>query len=139
MLLTLHLIALGCWIGVVGAEFVIEFAGMKDNEALKRASMLHYKTDIWVEIPAFSIVLLTGLLMVNESHFQGMFLYKIVFAILALLFNFINVYAVFKRRGFAIKDDLQGMQSVTRIMRFSGLIIPCFIVAFTLGMISVLR
>jgi len=139
MLLTLHLIALGCWIGVVGAEFVIEFAGMKDNESFRRASMLHYQTDIWVEIPAFSVVLLTGLLMVNESHLEGLFLYKIIFAILAMLFNIVAVYAVFKRRGFAIKDDLHGMKSVDPIMKLSGLIIPCFLVAFTLGMVSVFQ
>ncbi len=136
MLLTIHLIALGIWIGVVGAEFVIEFAGMKDNESLKSASLMHYKTDIWIEIPAFSIVLLTGFLMLNESHLEGLFFYKIIFAILAVFFNSINVYAVFKRRAFAIKDDLDGVQSVTRIMRLSGLVIPCFIIAFTLGMIS---
>jgi len=30
--LIIHLIALGIWIGVVGAEFAIEFDGMKSDE-----------------------------------------------------------------------------------------------------------
>ena len=97
MLLTLHLLALGIWIGVVGAEFAIEFDGMKDDESHIRASKLHYTTDIWVEIPAFMTVLITGLLMLREDHLSGPFLYKVIFGLLAVAFNIVCVYAVFKR------------------------------------------
>jgi len=50
ILLVLHLLALGIWIGVVGAEFFIELDGMKDDDSLERAAELHYKTDLWIEI-----------------------------------------------------------------------------------------
>lgn len=63
LILIIHLIAIGIWIGVVGAEFAIEFDGMKDDESYIRASKMHYLTDIWIEIPAFTAVLITGLLM----------------------------------------------------------------------------
>ena len=109
LILIIHLIALGIWIGVVGAEFAIEFDGMKDDESYVRASKLHYITDIWVEIPAFTTVLVTGLLMVNENHLSCVFLYKIIFALLAILFNVVCVYAVFQRRKFALSSDLVGM------------------------------
>ena len=36
---------------------------MKDDESYIRASKMHYLTDIWIEIPAFTAVLITGLLM----------------------------------------------------------------------------
>lgn len=138
-LLTFHLIALGIWIGVVGAEFFIEFDGMKDSESLKMASKLHFATDIWVEIPSFTMVLITGLLMLDESHFQGLFLYKVIFGLLAIFFNVVCVYAVFKRRGYALKNDMEGMASVDPIMKLGGLIIPCFIMAFVISMIFVFR
>lgn len=37
----IHLLALGTWIGVVGAEFAIESDGMKNDESYIRASKLH--------------------------------------------------------------------------------------------------
>ncbi len=133
LILIIHLIALGIWIGVVGAEAAIEFDGMKDDESYIRASKLHYITDIWVEIPAFTTVLVSGMLMVNESHLSGVFLYKIIFALLAIMFNLICVYAVFKRRKFALSSDLAGMKSAETVMKVGGLIIPTFLVAFVLA------
>lgn len=134
LILIIHLIALGIWIGVVGAEFAIEFDGMKDDESYVRASKLHYITDIWVEIPAFTTVLVTGLLMVNENHLSGVFLYKIIFALLAILFNVVCVYAVFQRRKFALSSDLVGMKSAETVMKVGSLIIPTFLVSFVLAL-----
>lgn len=133
IVLIVHLIALGIWIGVVGAETAIDLDGMKDDESSVRATKLHYITDIWVEIPAFSTVLVTGLLMVNESHLSGLFLYKIVFALLAIMFNLLCVYAVFKRRKLALSSDYAGMKSYLGILRIGSLVIPTFLIAFVLA------
>tara|TARA_R110002049_G_scaffold161198_3_gene326717 strand:+ start:3899 stop:4321 length:423 start_codon:yes stop_codon:yes gene_type:complete len=131
--LIVHLIALGIWIGVVGAEFAIEFDGMKSDENLIKASKMHYTTDLWVEIPAFTTVLITGLLMLNESHLEGVFLYKVIFALLAIFFNIICVYAVFKRRKYALKSDIEGMKTTDKAMAIGGLIVPTFLIAFGLA------
>ena len=131
--LIIHLIALGIWIGVVGADFAIEFDGMKDDESYIRASKMLYLTDIWIEIPAFTTVLITGLLMLNESLLAGVFLYKVIFAMLAIIFNIVCVYAVFKRRKFALVPDIEGMRSAETAMKIGGLIIPTFLVAFLLS------
>ncbi len=133
-LIALHLIALGVWIGVVGAEFVIEFYGLKDDESLRTAAELHYKTDMWVEIPAFMTVLVTGLLMLGENHLGGLFLLKLVFALLAIFFNCVCVYAVFKRRTSLRSGDTEGLRTADRAMKLGGAIIPTFLVAFSLGL-----
>lgn len=136
--LIIHLIALGIWIGVVGAEFAIEFDGMKNDESYIKASKMHYITDMWVEIPAFTTVFITGVLMLNESHLSGLFLYKLIFALLAIIFNIVCVYAVFKRRKFALIADIEGMKSTDTAMKIGGLIIPTFVVAFILAIWVVL-
>ncbi len=70
-LLVLHLVALGVWIGVVAAEFFIEFDGMKDDNSLIKASKMHFATDIWIEVPAFTVVLITGVLMLGSGLPEG--------------------------------------------------------------------
>lgn len=140
LLLTLHLLALGIWIGVVAAEFVIEFDGMKNSTSLIKASKLHFLTDIWVEIPAFTIVLITGLLMINSHHLQGVFLYKIIFGLAAIIFNSVCVYAVFRRRGYAIVGDIDGMQSTDPVMKIGGAgFIPTFLITILIAVYLALQ
>lgn len=139
-LLTLHLLAVGIWIGVVAAEFAIEFDGMKDDASYIKASNLHYITDVWVEVPSFMIVLITGILLLNEGHLSGLFLYKIIFGVLAIVFNIVCVYAVFKRRKYSVRDDIEGMNSAGPAMKLGGAgFIPAFIIAFVLGMYFVFQ
>jgi len=136
ILLAIHLLAIGIWLGVVGAEFAIEIAGMKNDEELKRASLLHYQTDIWVEIPAFLTVLATGFLMLEGAQLEGVILAKVIFGLLAVMFNLIAVYAVFVRRKKILSGDMDGLGSVQRAMRISSLVIPCFVIALALGFYS---
>lgn len=134
-LLTLHLLGLGIWIGVVAAEVFIEFDGIKDEGSLIKASKLHFLTDIWVEIPAFTLVLVTGLLMINFEKLEGAFLFKVILGVSAIVFNLICVYAVFKRRKYAVIGDIKGMQSTDPIMRLGGAgFIPSFLAAIIFGM-----
>ena len=132
-LLALHILGIGIWIGVVGAEFAIEAAGTRDDESYVAASKLHYTTDIWIEIPAFLLVLTTGLAMLTEQHLSGLFLWKIIFGLLAIGFNVICVYAVFKRRNYALSQDLKGMKATESIMKIGAGIIPTFLAALFLG------
>lgn len=139
-LLTLHLLGLGIWVGVVAAEVVIEFDGAKSDDSLIKASKLHYLTDIWIEIPAFALVLVTGLLMLSPDQLVGTFLYKVILGVAAVAFNLVCVYAVFKRRSYAITNDIKGMQSTDPIMRLGGAgFIPSFLAAIILGMYFVFQ
>lgn len=138
-LLVLHLLAVGVWIGVVGAEFFIEFDGMSDDASHVRAAKMHFATDIWIEIPAFTIVLVTGVLMLGPGPLEGMLFYKVLFGVLAVLFNLVCVYAVFRRRRFALTNDVAGMNSTNVAMRLGGAgFIPAFLVALVLAAFLVL-
>lgn len=134
VLLIIHLLAIGVWLGVVGAEFAIEFRGMRDEQAMRAAAELHYKTDLWVEVPAFVTVLVTGLLMLGDAALGNVFIAKLVFALLAIFFNGICVYAVAKRRKSLLANDRMGIKSADRAMKIGSAVIPTFLIAFSLGL-----
>ena len=139
VVLTLHLLGIGIWMGVVGAEFAIEYAGMRDQESRIRAAELHYWTDLWVELPAFVIVLVTGALMLTDQHLEGLFLAKVIFGLLTIAFNIVCVYAVVKRHQSAVRGDVEGMDRADRVLRRTTGIIPSFLIAFALGAYFVVR
>ncbi len=133
-LLTLHLVALGIWIGVVAAETVIELGGKKDHVSHINASKLHFITDIWIEIPSFTIVLITGVLMLAEEHLSGLFLIKVICGFIAIIANLVCVYGVFIRNRHAINNDISGVQSTEPILIVGGIVfIPSFIAAIVIA------
>lgn len=134
-LLTLHLVAVGIWIGVVAAETVIELDGKKDESSHFSASKLHFMTDIWIEIPAFTIVFITGVLMMTKAHFSGLFLAKVIFGLIAIVANLICVYGVFVRNRYATNRDIYGVRSVEPILVRGGVgFVPSFIAAISIAM-----
>ena len=77
--------------------------------------------------------------MLEPTHLGGLFLAKVIFGILAIGFNAICVLAVFKRYKYAQKNDKGGMDSVEPLMKFGGLVIPTFLIAFGLSMYFVIN
>jgi hypothetical protein len=133
-LLALHLVAVGIWIGVVAAETFIELDGKEDDRSHIKASRLHYLTDIWVEIPAFTTVLVTGALMLTDEHLHGLVLVKIVCGLIAIVANIVCVYAVFVRNRHAGKQNMVGVQSAERVLLVGGVaFIPSFIAAIAIA------
>lgn len=115
ILLILHLLALGIWIGVVGAEFVIE---LRAEEGL--AARMHYLTDLWIEVPAFTLVLITGLAMLPAQSLQGLLLYKLPLALLAIVFNLVCVIAVWLRKRALESGDQQALQKTQHLLMLGG-------------------
>ncbi len=133
-LLALHLVAVGIWVGVVAVETFIELDGKKDDQSHIKASRLHYLTDIWVEIPAFTTVLITGALMLADEHLHDLFLVKIVCGLIAIASNLVCVYAVFVRNRHAGKQDMEGVHSAERVLLAGGVaFIPSFIAAIAIA------
>lgn len=133
-LFALHLIAVGVWVGVIAAETVIELDGKKDDASLIKASKLHYTTDIWIEIPSFITVLLTGILMLTETHLQGLFLVKVICGLIAVIANLICVYGVFVRNQHAVNHNIHGVRSTEPVLVVGGIgFIPSFIAAIAIA------
>lgn len=76
--------------------------------------------------------------MTDSSHLSGLFLAKIIFGILAITFNAICVFAVFKRYKYVQLLDTKGMDSAEPFMKLGGLVIPAFLVTLGISVYFVL-
>ena len=67
MILAVHILAVGAWLGCVLTEALFERALLgtsRENELI--LANLHKRVDLIVEIPAFSIAVLTGFVLIQE-------------------------------------------------------------------------
>ena len=58
---------------------------------------LHKRVDVFIEIPAFTLVVVTGMLLMPQAPMGMVFVAKLVFALLAVAANVFCVQLVFKR------------------------------------------
>ena len=108
-LLTLHLALVGLWLGCVLTEAVFERAFLgkgRDKELILTA--LHKRVDVFIEIPAFTLVVVTGMLLMPQAPMGMVFVAKLVFALLAVASNVFCVHLVFKRHQLSSAGDWTG-------------------------------
>lgn len=108
--LFLHLICLGTWLGCLLVEGVVEALARRDRELLRAVSRLHRSIDLVVEIPAFTGVLITGLVLAADVPWTGALLAKMLLGGFAILVNVGCLWPVFRRARAARADDFLLMQ-----------------------------
>lgn len=98
LLLWVHLLLVGVWLGCVLTEALFERALLGKGHDLELVLVaLHKKVDMVVEIPAFMGVLLTGGWMLSMAPPSGVLHTKIGFGLLAIAANVYCVWLVFAR------------------------------------------
>src|SRR5574343_1362030 len=88
LLLPLHLLFAGIWLGCVLTEALFERALLgqgRDKELILTA--LHKRVDLFVEIPAFALVVITGGLLLSSVAPTALLHVKLGFALLAVITN----------------------------------------------------
>lgn len=133
-ILFLHIFSVAFWLGCVAVEIVIERSrrGSFENQAM--VARLHYQIDLFVEIPTFTSVLITGLLMLDVSRMSGLYLMKVVFGLLAILINGLCVIPVIKRKLTIDRGQKpQAYQNSKWIDRAAGVGIPLGLIALGIG------
>ena len=88
MLVTLHALLAGAWIGCVLTEALFERALLgqgRDKELI--LARLHWKVDKFVEGPLLLAVIVTGGVIVRHYTIDGLLLAKLGFAAVAILAN----------------------------------------------------
>jgi hypothetical protein len=95
---------------------------------------LHRQIDLLFEMPAFAVVLATGLLLIEPTRFDGIYALKVVSGGIAVLGNVLCLVPVLKRRKAAEKDDLSDVIRQSRQIDIISLAaIPAGLVALACG------
>lgn len=130
LLLPLHLTFVGLWLGCVLTEAIFERALLgqgRDKELI--LSALHKKVDVFIEIPAFALVLLTGGLLLAGVPKTPWLHAKLGFAFLAIATNVFCVYLVFKRHRLAVQGHWQAFEAADHLQHKMGAVVLVGILA----------
>lgn len=131
LVLFLHIFFIGIWFGCVAVEMVIE----RGRWASKIAPQLHYAVDRCVEIPAFSIVLITGLILFDAQKFGGLYAIKVVCGLIAVGINAYCFLPVSRRK---VADDAGDREQIRKHSRriYETLLVglPAALIALGIGL-----
>ena len=122
-LLFLHVFAVAFWLGCVAVEVVVEQVGLRRAELRPAVPQLHFYVDRFVEIPALTVVLLTGAMMFDAARFTADWVYatKLVCGLLAVSANVYSIYPVVMRKRAA---DLEDRAAVRRYGKLIDASVP---------------
>jgi len=124
LLLAIHLVFVGIWLGCVLTEALFERALLgqgRDQELI--LVNLHKRVDLFVEIPSFLIVLVTGALMLSTAN-QSLLLHaKIAFGLIAIAANIYCVRLVFRRAQAAQAGQWQVFAHLDHLQHKIGVIV----------------
>lgn len=96
--LLVHLICVGIWLGCILTEALFERALLGQGRQQEKILVgLHQRVDLFVEIPAFVLVLVTGALMLSDTATSKLLDIKVGLGLLAILANLYCVGLVFRR------------------------------------------
>ena len=102
VLLPIHISFVGIWLGCVLTKALFERAlHGKAREQAHTLVALHKRVDVVVEIPVFTVVLITGFMMYPFASLSGLIHIKIALGLLAVAVNAYCVWLVFRRASAA--------------------------------------
>ncbi len=132
----IHVFAVAFWLGCVATEIVIEQVGLRTAALRSSVPQFHFYIDRFVEIPAFSTVLVTGILMFNSAQFTGDWVYatKVICGLLAVGANIVSIYPVIMRKRMADLQDSAGVKRYGKMIDMTVPIgLPAAVIALGIG------
>ncbi len=124
LLLLLHIVFIGVWLGCVVTEALFERALLGKGRAQELILVgLHKRVDIFIEIPAFVVVLVTGCLMWANAAPSPTLHAKIGFGLLATLANVVCVWLVFRRAKAAAAGDREQFARLDHLQHKFGAVV----------------
>lgn len=133
--LMLHVAAVAFWIGVVGAEFVIERSRADSKPHGFAVAHNHYWIDVCLELPAVVLVLATGAWLLRGTPMTGLLAVKVAAGLFAALSNIACIVPVMLRRRAAAAQQLDAVIRHSRsIDRITLVATPAAGVALLLGL-----
>lgn len=137
LLLPLHLVFVGLWLGCVLTEILFERALLgQGHDAQRILARLHRRVDLAVELPSLLVVLLTGALMALRLPPAGLLLHaKIALGLLAVTANLYCVGLVLRRDRHAAAGDWPAFEAADhRQHRYGAVVLLGLVGALALGL-----
>lgn len=123
-LLPIHLAFVGIWLGCVLTEALFERALLGQGRAQEMIlARLHKRVDLFVEIPAFVVVLVTGALMLLNASASPLLHTKIGLGLLAIVANVYCVGLVFRRERAALGGNWERFAQLDHLQHKVGAIV----------------
>lgn len=105
-LLGLHIGFAGLWVGCVLTEALFERALLGKGRTQELILVeLHKRVDLYVEIPAFCAVVITGILMFPSTAGGILLVMKVTLGLIAVVVNIYCVWLVWQRAGAAQRNE----------------------------------
>lgn len=136
MILLIHILFVGIWVGCVLTEALFERALLhKGRDKEKILADLHWKVDLFIEIPAFIIVAISGIFLIQSNFIQPIIIAKIIAGLIAILINIFCVKLVYDRKIAASHEDWQKFEKLDKIQHKAGALVLFFqLLAIGLGL-----
>jgi hypothetical protein len=124
MLLILHIIFIGIWLGCVLTEALFERALLGQGRAHELLlADLHKRVDVWIEIPAFVAVVVTGGMLFEQAAPSLWLDIKIACGLLAVVANGVCVGLVFARAKAAHAGDWERFDRLDHLQHKLGAVV----------------
>jgi small-conductance mechanosensitive channel len=124
MILILHILFCGIWVGCILTEALFERALLgSGRENHKLLSDLHKEVDLLIEIPAFIGVIFTGIYLLLSSPISALLIAKIMFGAIAVFANIYCVKLVLDRVRFAAASEWDRFDSADHMQHKIGAVV----------------
>lgn len=134
ILLKIHLITVAFWFGILGAELIIERTRAKSKIHSQMVAYQHYWIDLLFETPAFTTVLITGILLIDPSRTEPLYWAKIAFGLLTVFGNILCTIAIIKRKFASDRENKSAViQNSKFVDKLSAISIPAGIITILLA------
>jgi len=121
LLLPLHLLSIGIWLGCVMTEGLFERALLgKGREQELTLAALHKRVDIFIEVPAILLVLVTGGLLLRNAAGGNLLYLKVALGLFAIAANAYCVRLVFRRLTHATTGEWQSFDKIDHLQHKVG-------------------
>lgn len=133
----IHVFAVAFWLGCVATEIVIEQTGLRTPALRPSVPQFHFYVDRFVEIPAFTTVLITGVMMFEVSRFTSDWIYatKIICGLLAVGANIVSIHPVIMRKRMADAGDSAGVRRYGKMIDMTVPVgVPAALIALGIGL-----
>ncbi|MCC6642239.1 MAG: hypothetical protein IT386_13850 [Deltaproteobacteria bacterium] len=131
-----HVFALGVWMGCVGVESVLESLAHGDARLRPAVARMHFWIDALVEVPAFTLVAISGIAMLRLDLLHGAYAVMVVAGSVAIAVNLWCVLPVVRRKAAADRGDAAALDGQSRrIYGAFAIGVPCGLAALVSGVL----